>query len=799
MNQARGRLRIVLFAVVALGCLFGRCSVAAAPAGERALLLAPDLQQPPSGGQADAELPKGSHFEAPPENACKSRYDDFYGSEPGVYAYWALCETGTNPAIHDYVGQYDFDTAHISWRKGTITGDPDGPVKDGEGAISIAASAPSTQVAQNFVLNKNAGTIAAWVKIVSLPGPGTGAIPFSVWSLHGYSGVSIVVSAKNDAACFGASWQNSTAHSERSSTDGNIWLPEAKCGFPLNAWHRVVLTWGDGRLRMYVDGTLAHAAPYTGAFSDQVFLYRLFPAPGGAGMMLAKALVSNQSWSDNEAAADYAPTFPKLNPGGVRITNRALGTIHRDVLGYAEDNSDLSNPKLVASLVEGLRAAGVTSLRYASGGGGISADLSSWDGKDGCTPKRGITAHAQSEKTTNTLDTYLANVARPLGLHVGYTVNYGTNPPLCDAGGDPETNGGKLVDYANNARHYGIKYWEVGNEVWSKQSEPDFHDRPNKGESYAENEAAFYKTMKGRDPSISIAVPIALGIYDWLNFSLSTLTGASYDAAVMHNYPVHDPVSDGATLYQDRVASNSGRTRGNLLSLQTMLLNAGKKPDSIWVTEWNGDAGGGGKWSRQSMGAVMPLFATMQLAEFMRAGVQYATWWTQGRNPVCMTYYYDWTGESAYNWYSCGSLALTYTGPVPVEKAVGLRPGDLTPVGRAFQILSESGFVAEGEHMLETVKDSQGAPWLLSYAATHAHSYAVILINRDRDEAHTVPVSIDGKTSGAAVTQWTYGRAQYDQTHSGNWSVGPASSRKGPWEGTFNAVLPPWSVNVLIF
>ena len=39
-------------------------------------------------------------------------------------------------------------------------------------------------------------------------------------------------------------------------------------------------------------------------------------------------------------------------------------------------------------------------------------------------------------------------------------------------------------------------------------------------------------------------------------------------------------------------------TRGNLLSLQTELLNVQKSPDAIWITEWNANVNGN-LWSRQ--------------------------------------------------------------------------------------------------------------------------------------------------------------------------------------------------------
>jgi hypothetical protein len=261
-----------------------------------------------------------------------------------------------------------------------------------------------------------------------------------------------------------------------------------------------------------------------------------------------------------------------------------------------------------------------------------------------------------------------------------------------------------------------------------------------------------------------------------------------------------DPITDGATLYQDRVTSNVRRAHGVLLKLQTELMNNGKPGDAIWVTEWNGEDGGN-EWSKQTIGAAIPLFAASQLAEYMQAGVHLATWWTQGTPNGCSRFNYDGDGETSYSWWECGSTVLVYAGPNPAagEVSIGLRPGDLTPAARAFQILSESGFVTEGEHMLRAQTDVRNAPWLLSYAATHGSSYAIILINRDRDHAHTVPVTFADKPSGGAVQQWTYGRKQYDDSQAGNWSVGPVLSPHEAWSRQFEATLPPWSVNVILF
>lgn len=119
-------------------------------------------------------------------------------------------------------------------------------------------------------------------------------------------------------------------------------------------------------------------------------------------------------------------------------------------------------------------------------------------------------------------------------------------------------------------------------------------------------------------------------------------------------------------------------------------------------------------------------------------------------------------------------------------------------MARAFQLLSESGFVAEGEHMVRVISDLQNAPWLAAYAATHASLYEVILINRDRDNAHTVPIKIAGEEAGQGVQQWTCGRAQYYRTQNGDREVGPVTSSQGAWQSEIEGVLPSWSVTVFL-
>ena len=766
-------------------------------------LLASAVGISPATSTSFAVNPPGSvsTFTPPPEDACQSKYDTFYGAEPGVIAYWAMCEPGTNSNIYDYIGEWSFVEGASNFGRGMVTGGILGPVPDGETATQVP-SADSKLEYQGFSLNKNAGTMGLWINANAT------AYPVAAEYLGAVSANSNVMiqtyMSATSTICYAAVWTNSAGKSFTAS----------QCGYPVNSWHRVVMTWTAGTLSLYVDGALRSSTTYIGALDDTIFYYQLFPGccVTNKQMTLAKVLVANQAWNASQVIQDYVPKLITPPIGGVYVSTQQLGTIHRDVLGYADYNEDLSTPSLVSSLKAGLSATGVTSARYAGGFGGITADLGDWkDGLLQCNPSRGLgSATAQNASTQNNLDNYFTKIAKPLGLDVGYTVNYGTNAPLCNAGGDPVLNGANLVQYSNITKQYGIKYWEIGNEQFAYGgSAIDLHPNPylfgggNATTTYPVFEPAFYDAMKAVDPSIEIAIPVIVGPFGHnsaANYEYPVLTGAKYDAVVLHPYPIQEPITDGATLYQERISSGIG-VRRQLLALQTQLLDVGKPVDAIWITEWDGEVSGN-LWSRQTLGAVEPMFAASQLAEYMQAGVPYATWWVQGMTDVCSVYNYDQNGESAYNWWDgCGDVALTYTGQISGvgEKLIGLKPGDITPAARGFQVLSQSGFVVEGEHMLRTLTDPTYAPWLMSYAATHGSSYAVILINRDRDHAHTVPVELAGKSSGSGVTQWTYGRAQYDQTFYGNWSVGPSQSSQGAWSGTFQATLPAWSVNVLIF
>ncbi|MDB5059348.1 MAG: hypothetical protein JWO59_2820, partial [Chloroflexi bacterium] len=154
-----------------------------------------------------------------------------------------------------------------------------------------------------------------------------------------------------------------------------------------------------------------------------------------------------------------------------------------------------------ANLLDGtlpglLSQAGVSALRFP---GGATSDTYHWQ-TNSITPGQGGYANPN-----NTFDAFMG-VARKVGVPPIVTVNYGSNA-AGNGGGDP-AEAAAWVRYANVTKGYGIKYWEVGNEIYGNGSygaswETDLHS--SKGPAaYANNLVAFSQAMKAADPTIHV-------------------------------------------------------------------------------------------------------------------------------------------------------------------------------------------------------------------------------------------------------------------------------------------------------
>lgn len=305
-------------------------------------------------------------------------------------------------------------------------------------------------------------------------------------------------------------------------------------------------------------------------------------------------------------SADAAPTVDiRVNAG------TSLGTVPSSGVGLNTGFGDdhMGTPK-VTSL---MKAAGVRQLRYPGGSG---ADEYHWkthtygDGK-GWIP-------------SNTDFDHFMATAKKVGAQPILTANYGSGTPQEAA---------DWVKYSNVDKGYGVKYWEIGNEVYGnghygngKGWETDHHADKSPKE-YGKNLVAYSKAMKAVDPKVKIgAVLTTPGFWpdaekapgdtaDWNNTVLS-IAGGSIDFVIVHWYPGGKTTADLLNT-PSRIAG----VRSSLRSLIAKYTGSRAASVEIAVTE-NGAVGSPAQTSQAAA-----LFAPDTYMTWFEQGATHVDWW----------------------------------------------------------------------------------------------------------------------------------------------------------------------------
>lgn len=305
-------------------------------------------------------------------------------------------------------------------------------------------------------------------------------------------------------------------------------------------------------------------------------------------------------------SADAAPTVDiRVNAG------TSLGTVPSSGVGLNTGFGDdhMGTPK-VTSL---MKAAGVRQLRYPGGSG---ADEYHWkthtygDGK-GWIP-------------SNTDFDHFMATAKKVGAQPILTANYGSGTPQEAA---------DWVKYSNVDKGYGVKYWEIGNEVYGnghygngKGWETDHHADKSPKE-YGKNLVAYSKVMKAVDPKVKIgAVLTTPGFWpdaekapgdtaDWNNTVLS-IAGGSIDFVIVHWYPGGKTTADLLNT-PSRIAG----VRSSLRSLIAKYTGSRAASVEIAVTE-NGAVGSPAQTSQAAA-----LFAPDTYMTWFEQGATHVDWW----------------------------------------------------------------------------------------------------------------------------------------------------------------------------
>jgi hypothetical protein len=233
-------------------------------------------------------------------------------------------------------------------------------------------------------------------------------------------------------------------------------------------------------------------------------------------------------------SASAAPTV------GISVdADTSLGTVPSSGVGLNSGvgDADMGDAK-VTSL---MKAGGVRQLRFPGG-----------SGSDGYHWKTHTMSDGGGWVASNTDFDHFMATAKTVGAQPILTANYGSGTPQEAA---------DWVKYANVDKGYGVKYWEIGNEVYGnghygngKGWEIDTHVDKSPT-AYAKNLIAYAKAMKAVDPEVKIGAVLTTpggwpdGVKapgdsaDW-NHTVLSIAGKSIDFVIIHWYPFGASTAD---------------------------------------------------------------------------------------------------------------------------------------------------------------------------------------------------------------------------------------------------------------
>jgi Cellulose binding domain len=320
------------------------------------------------------------------------------------------------------------------------------------------------------------------------------------------------------------------------------------------------------------------------------------------------------------------------------------------------------------------------------------------------------------------------------------------------------------VRYANITKGYGIKYWEIGNEVYgnghygASWERDDHADKSPK--AYAQNSLAFISAMKAVDPTIKVGVvvttpqnwpdgSIAAGdTADWNATVLSTV-GTRADFVIPHFYP-------GSTSEADLLTKP--QTLTSIISdLKTDLRTNGAPNAQIFLTETNG-----GQPRDTQPQALWAADTYLTAAE---AGVANVDWWNVHN------------GGTAGASDSTG--AVDYNDEGIISNGSGGEPAAQTPFRTYYGIQMLSRVLAAGDTLVQA---SSNQAKVTAHAVKRAGGgLDVLLINKDNANSYTVNLSYSGFSAASGVTVDTLGLGAAGITTT---TTGTSSSQ----------VIPPYSL-----
>jgi len=460
-------------------------------------------------------------------------------------------------------------------------------------------------------------------------------------------------------------------------------------------------------------------------------------------LVLAATAVAVPVGAAGPADAAETPALVTVNAraGLATVGDAAVGVNHAVWDQYLGTDA-------VADLMKG---AGVQLMRYP---GGSYSDIYHW--RDNTAPGGFVAPNTD-------FDHFMGGVGRA-GAQAMVIANYGT--------GSPEE-AADWVRYANVTKGYGVKYWEIGNELYGNGHygaswESDNHADKSPA-AYATNVKDFAQAMKAVDPTVKIGAVlttpgnwpdgiVAGGDAGTWNQVVLSIAGPSIDFVILHWYP-------GGSSGPEALSKMAQAADATWLVRQQIDRYAAGRPLTMALTEINTGYG-----MNTQPGA---LFAADAYASLLENGVFTVDWWNvhngiTGSSTV--------GGQADYADFGLLSSGTCLADGTTCEPAVN------TPFAPYHALAMASRFAGPGDQI---IRAGSADPMVKAHAARRANGdLTVLLINQDPVAAHSVAVQYAGYSPAPTGQVLTFASGDTAITT----TTGSATAR----------TLPPYSLTTLV-
>ena len=309
------------------------------------------------------------------------------------------------------------------------------------------------------------------------------------------------------------------------------------------------------------------------------------------------------------------------------------------------------------------------------------------------------------------------------------------------------------VRYANVVRKYGVKYWQLGNEVEKQDSKSKLTK-----ELYSEIYGQMASAMKKVDPSIKVGTGI-LSKTEWTQLVLEQNPGL-VDWVATHQYTWHIPLESydykGWKEYKEVYVPNVNKTQ------QLLDSNPAWSDVEMLITETN-SSGSGVEWSDGNTSDLFKslIFYEMNMSQLTMRSVKYTYFWCT---------HSPWLGENV--------------GGKPIEQLLD-RENNFTSSGQVVQLINS--------YLLPNILTVAKGDGYLRFRASisdDGHRIAFFALNKG-DKADNVEFSVDGDAAWTLEEKIEFsGKSPQDQNPTVKKQTLNNSTK------TISSPLPPCSLTI---